>query len=289
MRASAARAALVVALVAPAARAQEAPVWIDLPPEDPFGRRVAEELSALGHPVARSREAVPSRVSVRVTPQGARATARVQVGGGEAVSLELDVSSESARAVAALRVVEAVRAGLIARPAPAAPAPRASSVAPRSAWEDVHGALGGAILASPGGVDAMPAVFARLSWERTPWVELVAHVAVGGASTQGTSLRVSSVALGVGAALVHGSRGALGVTLRGGLAIAEARGAEAASGVVATASGALLGRVRVWRRVGLLGELAVGTALAPVRLRAGGQLVGEWGRPFLQASIGVSF
>lgn len=289
MKRLAARCALAVALAAPAARAQEPPVWVDVPPEDAFGRRVAEELSALGHPVARSRAPSPARVTVRLDASEGRATARVIVDGREAAALTLDASTDAARAIAALRVVEAVRAALLPRPAPPPSAPRPAPATRRSAWEDLHGALGAGLIASPGGVDVMPALYARLAWEGVVWVELVGHIALGGAAVPGGTLRASNAAAGIGAAILRGRRGALGVTLRGGVAVAEARGAVDVAGVVATGAGALLGRVQVWRRVGLAGELAVGTALAPVRVRSGDQVVAEWARPFLHAAMGVSF
>lgn len=281
---------VAVALLARSAAAQESPVALDAPPEDPLGRRVSEELNALGHPVIPARAGGSSAVLVTVAREGARARAVVRVAGAAPIALELSVTDDESLAIAALRVVEAVRAGLLPRTvaSPAVP-PRASPMPRVSPWASLHGALGIGLCASPGSVDVTSALYARIAWEGRPWVELVGHVALDAASVQGGTLRVSTVTAGVGAALAQGPRGALGVTLRAGIVHAETRGESGSSGVVGVAAGALLGRLRVYRRLGLIGEIAVGTALAPVRIRAGTDVVAEWGRPFLHASIGVSF
>jgi hypothetical protein len=58
---------------------------------------------------------------------------------------------------------------------------------------------------------------------------------------------------------------------------------------VGVVEGAVAARLRLWRRLALTGSLAVGTSLASVRVRVGDRELGEWGRPYLDATIGLSY
>jgi hypothetical protein len=284
-------AAAVVSAASASAAAQEVAVFVDAPPEDPFARRIAQELQALGHAIVP--RAMPGAVALRVraTPRGA--VVGVEVAARPPQRLDVPFDDDASRDVAALRVVEAVRAALLALPQPAVPPPAPPPPAdpPRGeGWEALRASLAAGASVSAGGLSTSPVLHLRLAWEGPVWAEIVGDVALAAASAGEASLRASTLALGVGAPLIRGPRGALGVSLRGGLAFVEARGdAGSGEGVVGVISAALTGRVQLWRRLGVYASLAAGSALAPVRLRAASTVTGEWGRPFLIAALGVSF
>lgn len=284
-------AAAIVALGA-VANAQELPVWIDAPDHPRVAERVALELGALGHALVASASGATRPAVIRVRARAQGLYALVEAPGLAPREVALDADAAEHPGASALRVVETLRAALL--PSPAPPRPASPLVAPRvetRPWiDDLHVAAAFGASISPSGGGPVPALHLRLAWERAPWVELVGDIAVASAEFGASArLRVSTAAIGVGAPLVQGRRGALGVSLRVGLGFVELRDATVASGVVGVAAGALTGRVTLWRRLSAYGALSVGTTLAAVTARTGAGESGEWGRPFLGGAIGLSY
>ncbi|MEZ4364658.1 MAG: hypothetical protein R2939_00010, partial [Kofleriaceae bacterium] len=284
MRARLLSAALVA--LGSVASAQELPVWIDAPDHPSVAARVALELQALGHASVASAGGETRPAVIRIRAREGRLYARIEAPGVAPVEVALDPDAAEHPAASALRVAEGLRAALIPSPAstrsPPAPAP-APALAPRvdtRRWlDDLRVAVAAGASFSPSGGGPVPVLHLRLAWERAPWVELVGDLALASAEFGAAArLRVSTASLGLGAPLVQGPRGALGVSLRVGLALVDLRDASEASGVVGAASGALTGRVSLWRRLSAYGALAVGTTLAAVTTRTGVGEPGEWGR-----------
>lgn len=288
------RGVLVAAITAlgAAVNAQELPVWIDAPAHPLVAERVALELGALGHASVASASGATRPAVIRIRARAGALFALVEAPGRAPLEVALDADAADHPGASALRVVETLRAALLPSPPPtrSEPPALAPSVDPRRWFDDLHvaAAFGGSF--SPSGGGPVPSLHLRVAWERAPWVEVVGDVAVASADFGAAArLRVSTASLGIGAPIVQGAAGALGVSLRVGLGFVELRDATVASGVVGVAAGAITGRITLWRRLSAYGSLSVGTTLAAVTARTGAGEAGEWGRPYLGGAIGLSY
>ncbi|MFO0629833.1 MAG: FecR domain-containing protein [Polyangiales bacterium] len=290
--------ALAVVIAARAASAEEVAVQLEADGDVALGAQIRLELQALGHPIAAPGAAPGSAPTIALRAEGTTTLVTVDVParGRQEIRLTRD---DAQRGTDALRVVETLRALLLAAapappsvPAPApAPAPPERPVTTAPPWTDALGVgLGAGVLLSPGGASPQPTLTLRLAWEGPLWLEILGRASLAEGRFEGDgALQTHFVVGGVGAPLSRGTVGALGVTLRGGVGWVQARGDLAQSGAVGVVEGAVTGRVRVWRRLAVTGSLAVGSALASVRVRSAGRELGEWGRPYLDATIGLSY
>lgn len=279
---------LALSLASASARADELPVALFSRDHPALRERIALELGALGHAV--SLDVVPSTPAarVRILSSAAVLYALIETPGRAALTIALRVDGPGGLSASALRVVEALRAALIER-APVGPPPTAG---PRAAtWYDsLHVAAALGVTCTPEVEAAVPSVHLRLAWERLPWIEAVATIGLTDVRFGSDArLGVSSLALGLGAPLAHGRRGAIGVTLRGGLSWISAVGDLSTSGVVGIAEGAVTSRLTLWGRFALYSSLSVGSTLAAVIVRSGAGASVEWGRPYLHGAIGLSY
>jgi hypothetical protein len=289
--------ALAVLLAARAAAADEVPVRLRVDGDPALGAQISLELQALGHRVDASGDDRVGDAQITLRPDVDHVVVTVAVPGRGRRALRLRRGVDDAqRGTDALRVVETLRALLLSAavtppPVVAPVAPRPPPAAPSPPWsEALHVAVGAGALVSPGGASPQPTLTLRGAWEGPLWLEALGRASLAEGTFDGVgALQTHFAMVGVGAPLSHGSLGALGVTLRGGVAWARARGDVTREGVVGVVEGAVGARLRLWRRLALTGSLSVGTALAAVRVRADSRELGEWGRPYLDATIGLSY
>jgi len=279
-------AALIAALtlLAPAARADDPAIVLVGDAASPVTARVRAELEALGHRVVTA--AAPDargRVTLTLTAEGLAAT--VSIGGNAPVAVSTLAAERDAGSLFALRVGEAVRAGLLAPPPPPPPPPP----------EPTFGASFGArVLVSPGGFGPMVIPAVSLRWTHRLYVSLsLGPFSWGGGAAGPSTLRVfvASVGAGVALPLSHSLRVDLGARFDY-LALAHAEDERPASerrdGVVA-ASAVASGRWRVRSFFALRAEASGGLTFAPVILVLRDGSVAEWGRPLVGAEIGAEF
>jgi hypothetical protein len=289
--------ALALLLAARASAAEEVPVHLRADVDPSLGAQITLELRALGHPVDARADAPTGAASITLRPDGDALVVTLTVPGHGLRELRLRRDDPAQRGTDALRVVETLRALLLhaaptASPAVSAPVATPPAAAPPSPpwYEALRVGVGAGALVSPGGASPQPTLSLRLAWEGPLWAEALGRLSLAeGAFDGGGGIQTHFATVGVGAPLSRGSIGALGVTLRSGVAWVQARGDAAREGVVAVVEGAVGARLRIWRRVALTGSLAMGSALASVRVRAGARELGEWGRPYLDATIGLSY
>lgn len=291
--------ALAAVLVTRAAAAQEVPVHLLSDADPALGAQITLELRALGHAVDVSGPARADAAQVALRSESDAVVVTIVVPDRGRRALRLRRGDDAQRGTDALRVVETLRALLLAVepvPPPAAPPPRVSPPPPPPApppppWHDaLHVSVGAGALVSPGGSSPQPTASVRLAWEGPLWIEALGRVSLdAGRFEGGAALQTHFAVVGVGAPITRGSLGALGVTLRAGVAWAQATGDLAREGAVGVVEGALGARLRVWRRLALVGSLAVGSALGGVQVQVAGRALGEWGRPYLDATIGLSY
>lgn len=287
--------ALAVILAARASAAEEVPVQLHADADTALGAQITLELQALGHAVDAGTDAAVAAAAITLRAEGDTLIATVVARGRGQRELHLRRADAAQRGIDALRVVETLRA-LLLRAAPPPPSVSAPVTAPPPApppsppWYDaLHVGVGAGVLLSPGGATPQPTLTLRLGWEGRLWIEALGRLSLVEGQFDGGGLQTHFAMVGVGAPLSRGSLGALGITLRGGVTLARARGDAEREGVVGVVEGAVGARLRLWRRLAITGSLAVGSALASVRVRAGDRDLGEWGRPYLDATIGLSY
>lgn len=285
--------ALATLLAARAAAAQEVPVNVRADADPALGAQITLELQALGH----ATEARAGAAEITVRPEGDALIVTVIVPARGQRALRLRRADAAQRGTDALRVVETLRALLLEASPTSPPRDPPTSAAPPTAappappWHDaLRVGVGAGVLASPGGASPQPTLTLRVGWEGPLWIEALGRLSLAGGQFEGGGgLQTHFAVAGVGAPLWREGPGALGMTLRGGVAWAQAWGDVSREGVVAVVEGAVGARLRLWRRLALTGSVAVGSALASVRVRVGDQERGEWGRPYLDATIGLSY
>ncbi len=271
-------------LLAPIARADDPVIVLVGDAASPVTVRVRTELEALGH-----------RVVVVATPEaqgrvtlslGAdRLAATIAMGARTPVDVVTLTTERDAEALFALRVGEAVRAGLLAPPPPPPPPPPEPNFGV---------SFGARALVSPGGFGPIVAPVANLRWAQRLYVALsLAPFSWGGAAAGPSTLRVFTASLGVGLALPVAR--SLRVDVGGRVdyfALAHAQDGrpdtERRDGVVA-ASAAASARWRVNSFFALRAEASVGATFAAVILVLRDGSVAEWGRPLVGAEIGAEF
>lgn len=288
--------ALAVILASRASAAEELPVDLRADADHALGAQIALELRALGHPVSARSDAPAGAASITLRPEGDAVVVTIVVPARGHRELRLRRDDSAQRGTDALRVVETLRALLLQAPPPvlptvAVPVAAPPPAAPSPPWYDaLRFGVGAGALVSPGGASPQPTLTLRLAWEGPLWVEALGRLSLAEGRFDGAGgVQTHFAAAGAGAPLSRGSLGALGLTLRGGVVWAQARGDVAREGLVAVVEGALGARLRLWRRLALTASLAVGSALASVRVRSGERELGEWGRPYLDATIGLSY
>jgi hypothetical protein len=274
--------ALALTLLSAAARADEVTVVLQGDPSNPVTARVRTELEALGHRVVTAAaDDARGRVTLTVAPD--RLAATVAMRDRPATEVVTLASTRDAAAVFALRVGEAVRAGMIPVVAPL-PAP------PVIAEPTLGVAIGARMSLSPGGVGPIVAPAATLRWTRRLTVALsLAPGSWGGEAAGPSTLRVFSAAVGLAVGLpLHGPlRGELGVRAEY-LQFTHTRdgdGVEPQRDGVVAASLTAAARWRAHRRFALRSEVAVGLTLAEVLLVRRDRSVAEWGRPLVGAQL----
>lgn len=287
--------ALGVILAARAAAAEDPPVHVRDEADPALGAQITLELQALGHLVEARADAAVGGAAITLRADGDALIVTVVARGRGQRELRLRRGDAAQRGLDALRVVETLRA-LLLRAAPSQPPPVAPQVPappspqPSPPWYDaLHVGLGAGALMSPGGAAPQPTLTLRLAWEGPLWLEAIGRLSLAEGRFNSGGLQTHLAMLGVGAPLSRGSLGALGMTLRGGVALAQARGDVSREGFVGVVEAAVGARIRLWRRLAVTGSLAVGSALASVRVRSGDRELGEWGRPYLDATIGLSY
>jgi hypothetical protein len=258
-------------------------------------RRVRGELESLGHSVTEGEppgaESSVAEVAFDPAPSGGF-EARVRVRRRAEVSVRVSATERDAEAVFALRIAEAVRAGLLA-PAAAEPTRPAGVVAPERRWR-VGVALTG--LYAPSDVAPSFAPALRVAWGG-PWhVEArAAWPSFGGeVSSLGARLSLLDLSLGGGVTLWQGrllrldagARGhALWVTATRTYAGNEYQERQWTGAVTAVAA---LG-VRLNERIALRAEVFGGVSSHVIALGFDTRPVAQWGRGLVGASAGVDF
>lgn len=262
-------------------------------PANPVTARVRTELESLGHHVLST--PMPDACGrVTLSLDTARLHAVVVMRDRPPSEVTTLTTTQDAMAVFALRVGEAVRAGLLVPTAPsvATPVPPPTLPVPRDTAFGV--AVGARLLAAPGGVAAMVLPAVTLRWSRRVYASLsLAPWSWGGAAPGPSSLRVFSVALGAGVALYPTEllRVDVGVRLEYldlthvTHATPEVEQRDGVPVMGATAS------VR-WRGntfFALRGEATAGVSFREVLLVSRDKTVAQWGRPLVGAEIDAEF
>lgn len=287
MRLHGAALAAALSLLAPVARADDPAIALVGDAGSPVTTRVRAELEALGHRVvAAPAPDVRGRVTLSLTAD--RLAATVAIAGRSPVEVVTLAAERDADALFALRVGEAVRAGLLAPPSPPSPPP------PPPPEPTFGVSFGARLLVSPGGFGPMVIPAVSLRWTQRLYVSLsLGPFSWGGAAAGPSTLRVfvASVGAGVALPLSRSLRVDLGARLDY-LALAHAEddrpATERRDGVVA-ASAAASARWRVNGFFALRAEASGGLTFAPVILVLRDGSVAEWGRPLVGAEIGAEF
>lgn len=262
-------------------------------PASPVTARVRVELEALGHRV----QSIPvsdacGRVTLTLDPERLRALVAMRA--RPPVEVVTPTATQDAVAVFALRVGEAVRAGLLApivapvvtpTPVPGPPAPRDTALGV---------AVGARVLAAPGGFAPMVLPAVTLRWTRRVYASLsVAPWSWGGDAGSTSALRVLSVALGAGVALYPSE--VLRVDVGARLEYLHlthvtdtGAGGEGQDGVLAVGATASI-RWRGSTFLAFRGEVMAGVTGGEVRLVLRDRTVAQWGRPLLGAGFDAEF
>ncbi|MBI5514753.1 MAG: hypothetical protein HY909_13340 [Deltaproteobacteria bacterium] len=278
--------ALTLTFWTPGLLADELPVRLEVP-DAALLRRLGDEVTALGHPLAEApREGI---AAVTVGRLEGRWRAVIFVPGAGAAVVEAPV--EGPPQEFALRVVEALRARVLAAGLPRGP----SRVVPAPLAREPRWSLGVglAVTASPGGVGALLGPWFRFALEG-PWtVELVAS----GPSTEGAiegvgdgTFRVFSVGVGCARRLLRGRLGELHLGARAlGLASDASRQTPSARFTAgawsAAVAGVARGRLTLAPPLSLALDLSLGSALAVTEVQVGGRPVARWGQPWLALAL----
>ncbi len=284
-------AALTVALsLLPAlARADDPTLVLVGDPSSPVTARVRVELEALGHRVvAEPTPDARGRVALSLSPE--RLVAAVAMRDRPPTEVATLTTTRDAVAVFALRVGEAVRAGMLPPPAPPPPPPP-----PPAPTEPAFGvAFGARLLAAPGGFAPMVLPAVTFRWSQRVYVALtLAPLSWGGGAAGPSTLRVFTAGLGAGVALrpsaaLRVDLGArveyldLAHSLDGRPETEQRDGAVAAS-----ATGSIRWRANAFFAV--RGETSVGLSLREVLLVLRDGTVAQWGRPLVGAEIDAEF
>lgn len=283
-------AALTVALsLAPEiARADDPTLVLVGDPSSPVTARVRVELEALGNRVvAEPTPDARGRVALSFSPD--RLVAAVAMRDRPPTEVATLTATRDAVAVFALRVGEAVRAGMLPSPPPPPPPPPA--VTPEPAFGVAFGAR---LLAAPGGFGPMVQPAVTFRWSQRLYVALsLAPLSWGGGAAGPSTLRVFTAGLGAGVALrpspaLRVDVGArveyldLAHSIDGRPETEQRDGAVAAS-----ATGSARWRANAF--FAIRGEASAGLSLREVLLVLRDGTVAQWGRPLVGAEIDAEF
>lgn len=290
------------ALLAPTvARADEPAVQLDGDGPSSLLGRVRVELEALGHRVLSARDAHASAAAqVALHVEADQLIADVAVLGRAPVRVVVSASEQDADALFALRVAEAVRAGLLSVPRPPPPPPPGPPPLPPPAplpqtlaarpWGV---GVGVRALFSPGGVGPMVLPYVCARWASDGYAEVVvAAPSLGGAAEGPSTLSVVHVSAGAGVSLSVARRLRVELGARAEY-LSLAWGYDDTATVVRDGTFALSGVGALsWRahdriavRLGAFG----GAAFSLVTLGIGARMVAEWGRALGGAELGAEF
>ncbi|MFO0607120.1 MAG: hypothetical protein U0324_28420 [Polyangiales bacterium] len=282
-------AALTVALsLAPEiARADDPTLVLVGDPSSPVTARVRVELESLGHRVV-AEPAPDARGRVALSLSAERLVATVAMRDRPPTEIATLTATRDAVAVFALRVGEAVRAGMLAPPPPPPP-PLAVPTEPAFGV-----AFGARLLAAPGGFAPMVLPAVTFRWSQRVYVALsLAPLSWGGGAAGPSTLRVFTAGLGAGVALRPSA--ALRVDL--GARVEYLDLAHSIDGrpeteqrdgaVAASATGSVRWRANAFFAV--RGEASAGLSLREVLLVLRDGTVAQWGRPLVGAEIDAEF
>jgi hypothetical protein len=258
-------------------------------------RRVRGELESLGHSVTDGdppgTEAPVAEVTfASVTGDGF--DARVRVRQRAEVSVHVSATERDAEAVFALRIAEAVRAGLLA-PVVVETTRTVVAVAPERRWRVGVGLTG---LHAPSDVDPLFAPVLRVAWGGRWYVEArAAWPSFGGeVPSLGAGLSLLDLSLGGAVALWQGKRLRLDAGARGHALWITARRTYAGNEYTqrqwtgAVTALVALG-VRLNERIALRAEVFGGVSFHVIALGFDTGPVAQWGRGLVGASAGVDF
>lgn len=258
-------------------------------------RRVRGELESLGHSVTEGDPSGAENPVAEVTFEPVTSgvfVARVRVHQRAEASVRVSATERDAEAVFALRIAEAVRAGLLApvvveqtRPVVVAPPERRWRVG--VAWTGLY---------APSDVDPSFAPALRVAWGERWYVEArAAWPSFGGeVPSLGARLSLLDLSLGGGVALWQGRRLRLDAGVRGHALQVTATRTYAGNEYQerqwtgAVTAVAALG-VRLNERIALRAEVFGGVSFHVIALGFDTRPVAQWGRGLVGASAGVDF